>query len=363
MNLAQTTPTWQRLSRLAQPLNDRAAWDRLLQRIDPTWSLGDIRARIARRVEENDDTFSLHLHANRHWPGHRPGQHLQLQVEVNGVMRQRVFSISSAPSEATQDRRQLRLTIQRQPGHGVTDWLYRHARAGQVVTLSPPGGNFTLPDPAPSSLLMIAGGSGITPMMAMLKDLAARRHGGDIYLLQLCREPSRQLFAAELDALGRQLPALAVDIHFSQSGGRMTLESLAERVPGFASRHTLLCGPAGLIDQATTYWQAHPTLNALKTERFSPPRPTSRGAGQPTVAAGKAEQVFTQKDGQTLLESAEAAGLSPEYGCRAGICRTCLCRKTHGTVRNLITGLSSSQADEWIQLCVSVAESDLELDL
>ncbi len=363
MRLAETPSTPQRLSSLAQPLNDRAAWDRLLQRIEPTWSLGEIRARIVRRVEESDDTFSLYLRANRHWPGHRAGQNLRLQVEVDGVLRQRVFSISSAPTEARRNRRQLRLTIQRQPGQGVTEWLYQHARAGQVVTLSPPGGDFSLPDPVPPKLLMIAGGSGITPMMAMLNDLAGRGHSGDIYLLQLCRQPSRQLFAAELDALGRQLPGLAVDVHFSHSGGRLTLDSLADRVPDFDDRHTLLCGPAALMDAATAFWQTRPNRKALQTERFAAPRPKSSGTDQLAVSVTNSKQVFTQMTGQTLLESAEAAGLSPDYGCRAGICRTCLCRKTHGAVRNLITGLSSGQADEWIQLCVSVAESDLELDL
>lgn len=363
MHLAEPTSTRQRLSSLAQPLSDRAAWDRLLQRIDPTWSLTEIRARIVRRLEESDDTFSLHLLANRHWPSHRAGQHVRLQVEIDGVLRQRVFSISSAPSKDSRDRRQLRLTIQRQPGQGVTEWLYQHAGVGQVVTLSPPGGDFTLPDPVPSKLLMIAGGSGITPIMAMLNDLAGRGHSEDIYLLQLCRIPSQRLFAAELDTLGAQLPGLAVDVHFSQPGGRINLESLTERVPDLDSRHTLLCGPAGLMDQATAFWQTRPMCKALQTERFAAPRPKSSGTDQLAISAENSKQVFTQMNGQTLLESAEAAGLSPDYGCRAGICRTCLCRKTHGTVRNLITGLSSSQADEWIQLCVSVAESDLELDL
>ncbi len=362
--LRTDTPTQKRrLGRLIEPFNDRVAWDLLLQRLNPTWSVGEIRARVIRRAEESDDTFSLYLQANRHWPGHQAGQHLRLQVEINGVLRQRVFSISSAPGKTRATRGQLRLTIQRQPGQGVTDWLYQNARVGQVFTLGAPGGDFTLPAAVPTKLLMIAGGSGLTPMMAMLHHLAERGHVGDIHLIQLCRKPAQRLFAVELDALARQLPGLTVDVHFSHANGRLKLESLTDRVPDFDERHTLLCGPNTLMEQAMTFWQGRTTAGPLQIERFAAPRPAGQSGGLLSVTASQSEQMFTQIPGQTLLESAEASGLSPDYGCRAGICRTCLCRKTQGQVRNLITGLASSQADEWIQLCVSVAESDLQLDL
>lgn len=81
------------------------------------------------------------------------------------------------------------------------------------------------------------------------------------------------------------------------------------------------------------------------------------------MLALQSAQAFTQTNNRTLLESAETAGLTPKFGCRAGLCRTCLCQKRSGRVRNLVTGLVSTQPDEWVQLCISVAESDLELAL
>jgi ferredoxin len=101
----------------------------------------------------------------------------------------------------------------------------------------------------------------------------------------------------------------------------------------------------------------------LQQERFSAPRPPASTGGTRRIDARDSERVFTQNPGASLLESAEAAGLNPAFGCRAGLCRTCLCKKQSGTVRNLITGLRSDEPDEWVQLCISVAESDLELSL
>lgn len=348
-----------RLARLIQPLNGTLAWNQLLQQINPLWSLSDIRARVVQRVEEDADTLSLWLKPNGRWPGHTAGQHVALGVEINGVQRQRVFSLSSA----NRPDGLLRITLRRQPGNGVTDWLYRHAQVGQITTLSGPGGEFVLPDSVPSKLLMLAGGSGITPMMAMLEQLADQAHQGDIVLVQLHRNAGNRLFADQLKQLQQALPGLQLILHDSSHAGRLSVEALEAQVPDLAERHTFLCGPADWMADVSALFDARGLSAQLKQERFSAPRPASRPGAAPQVAAAKSEHVFTQNPGSSLLESAEAAGLQPAYGCRAGLCRSCLCKKQSGTVRNLLTGLSSEQPDEWVQLCVSVAESDIELNL
>ncbi|MCA1779843.1 MAG: ferredoxin reductase [Xanthomonadaceae bacterium] len=347
------------LREAVRPVADRQAWNRLLQGMHPLWTLGQVRARIVKRVEESDDTFSLWLRVNRHWNGHWPGQHVALGVEIDGVQRQRVFSLSLADDA----KRILRVTIRRQPGEGVTDWLHRHARAGQTVDLSQAGGQFLLPAPVPDRLLMIAGGSGITPIMAMLHDLAERGHGGDIILLQLCRSASQRLFADELTALQARLPGLKTVAHASAVSGRLAATSLPEQVRDLARRHTVLCGPAAFMADVEAVWADLGQSDRLQREHFSAPRPPTVPGLARRVVAVDSEQVFTQKNNLTLLEAAEGAGLAPKFGCRAGLCRTCLCKKHSGSVRNLLTGLVSTRPDEWVQLCVSVAETDLELSL
>jgi len=347
------------LREAVRPLADRQAWNRLLQGMHPLWTLGQVRARIVKRVEESDDTFSLWLHANRHWKGHRPGQHLALGVEIDGVRRQRVFSLSVADNA----KKTLRVTIRRQPGDGVTDWLHRHARPGQTVDLSQAGGEFLLPPAVPEHLLMIAGGSGMTPMMAMLHDLAERAHDGDIVLLQLCRSADQRLFAGELAALEPRLPGLKTVVHDSAVSGRLAAASLPDLVPDLARRHTMLCGPSAFMAGVEAVWADLGHSGRLQREHFAAPRPPSIPGAERQVFAIESEQLFTQKADLTLLEAAEAAGLAPKSGCRAGLCRTCLCKKQSGSVRNLLTGLVSTGPDEWVQLCVSVAESDLELSL
>lgn len=361
------SPITTRLARAARspwirPLNDAAAWDRLLGQANPLWSLREVRAQVVGRREEGADMFSLWLKPNRRWRGHLPGQHVALGVHIDGVQRHRVFSISSAGKSGEP----IRLSIRRQPGQGVTDWLFEHARIGLVCTLSAATGDFVLPMARPEKLLMIAAGSGITPLLAMLQGLAAECHRGDIVLLQLSRSAADRVFADELDELQSKLPGLRVQQHLSAEHGRLQPEYLDTLVPDLGQRTILLCGPQGLMDAVSAHMSARGLSDNLRTETFARPRharsDTSSGSAR-QVNCATSEHTFTQLPGVNLLEAAEAAGLQPRHGCRVGLCRTCLCRKHSGSVRNLLTGQHSAEPDEWIQLCISTAESDLELAL
>jgi stearoyl-CoA 9-desaturase NADPH oxidoreductase len=360
------SPITTRLARAARtpwlrPVNDTVAWDRLLARVHPLWSLRETRARVISRREEGADMFSLWLQPNRNWRGHVPGQHVALGVHIQGVQRHRVFSISSGGTRGEP----IRLSIRRQPGQGMTDWLFDHARIGLVCTLSAATGEFTLPVPRPGKLLMIGAGSGITPLLAMLHGLAAEGHRGDIVLLQLDRSANERGFADELGALQTRLPGLCLQQHCSAERGRLQPAELDTLVPDLADRTTLLCGPQALMDAVSAHMAARGLCGNLRMETFARPRhPRSDDPGAARhVRCATSKQTFTQLPGSSLLEAAEAAGLQPRHGCRVGLCRTCLCRKHSGSVRNLLTGQRSAEPDEWIQLCISAAESDLELGL
>ncbi|AKS41585.1 ferredoxin reductase [Wenzhouxiangella marina] len=361
----QHKPTSERLIRspwlreLARPLGDRNAWDRALAAVNPLWSASTCRARIVRRIEETEDHFSLWLQPNRHWRGHRAGQHISLGVEIDGVRQRRPFSISGARALG----RLIRVTIQRRPGDGVTAWLHDRASVGQIVELGQANGEFVLPARSHRRILMIAGGTGITPLIAMLQTLAETGDEREIKLLQLIRRRDQRLFAEELDRLTRRLPRLSIQLHCSEEHGRLDPRSIIEDTPSPSEWQTLLCGPDALMRDVEASWAEHGLSEQLSLECFGLRRSSQGDAGPSQVSAAGSNRVFTQQPNQTLMDAAEQAGLKPPSGCRAGVCRSCLCRKTSGRIRNQVTGQVSSGDEEWIQLCICSAESDVALDL
>lgn len=359
-----------------QPLNDVAALDDLLQLVQPTWSLRRVRARVVRVIAESPDTATFVLRANRHWRGFSAGQHVALEVEIDGVRTVRTYSLSSAP----QGGRTLALTVKQQEGGKVSSWLHRNLRVGQVVTLSQASGRFTLPaEPSGRRLLFLSAGSGITPVMSMVRDLAARglldgdATSADVSFVHACRTPQEALFARELEQLASRSPGLRVHHHHTATSGRLSFDALARLVPDYAQRETFLCGPSGFMELFEQAWAQQGLSERLHTEHFGPVRAGGRGArlskgttaleAPVAVRACRSGVTFTSGGTESLLTEAEKAGLSPRAGCRIGICHTCKRRKVSGTVENLLTGEVSSEPDQAIQLCVSAARSALELDL
>lgn len=357
---AASRPSWLRSAWL-HPFNDRTALNELLQRVLPRAALGEIRARVAGVIEETADTRSFELHTNRHWPSFRAGQHTLVTIDVRGRKLQRCFSLSSAPTRP----RRLAITVKRHSQSGATAWMHTHLRVGSIVTLSPPFGAFRMPEPMPKRVLMLSAGSGITPLMAMLRELYAQRCAGDIVLLHSCRQPADWIFSKELQAMASDWPSLQLKLHCTHNHDRLDADQLRALVPDFAERHSLLCGPPQFAEWVHSLYQQHHATALLHSETFGLPRALSGAAASAggAVHCAISEHSFTAVAGQPLLLAAEAAGLTPRYGCRIGICRTCLCRKQSGTVENLLTGEISAEPGQLIQLCISTARSPLTLDL
>lgn len=343
-----------------RPFNDAEAIDDLLRQVHPTWSLNQVRARVVGLIDETPDTRTLVLEANRQWRGHQAGQHVAVEVDINGALHQRSYSLSSQP----QDSRRLAITVKRQPGGKVSNFLHDHVGLGAVLTLSAPAGDFVLPTPAPAKLLMLSAGSGITPLMSQLRALQAAGYSGDLVFVHGARNRDSAIFRDELEQLAGEWPSLKLALHFSAESGRLDAAAIARLVPDYTERYTLLCGPQSFSDSLRQHYLAIDLGHRLATESFSGPQ--LRGLeldGAVQVRASKSEQVFTSTGTQPLLVEAENAGLNPKYGCRMGICRSCQCLKKSGTVQNLLTGEISSAPNQLIQLCISTARSDLELGL
>jgi ferredoxin-NADP reductase len=352
-------PAWARgggslLRGVAARLHLDKAADFWLGELDATWSLGGRRARVERVIDETRDVKTFVLAPHGAWPTHRAGQHVAVEVEVNGVRTRRCYSLSSAPSDPRPA-----ITVKRVAGGRVSEWMHRSLRPGAVVGLGDPAGDFTLHEPTPAKVLLLSGGSGATPVMSMLRELAARDALRDVVYAHCARSRDDVIFAAELDALAARHPGLRVALHL---GGVLDEAALDAMAPDLAERETFLCGPAGMMAVVEGVWELRGASHRLRRERFTAPRAVAGGAKARLHLAVSGRAVDAEA-GVTLLESLERAGERPAYGCRMGICNTCRCRKRSGTVVDAVTGAVSSEPDEDIRLCVSVAQTDLELAL
>ncbi len=360
--------TW--AQRVAAPLNATLAHplveniirpgsaEDFLRGLHPMLSLTDVRARVVRIVNETPDTKTFVLQPNALWQGALAGQFVNLRLQIDGRRVTRSYSLSSRPGA-----RRLAITVRRQTGGLVSNHLHQQARVGDVWTLSQAMGDFALPIQLPSRLLLLSAGSGITPVMAMLRELQARRYAGDVLFLHTCRTPQDLIFADSLREMAVTFPALKLQLHFTSQSGRLDAKALLSRVPDLAQCATWLCGPQSLMDSVQQMWRDTAIPAPLHNERFTALALLPTSAPGAPVTVTWAGQSFTTAGDAPLLVQAENAGLSPKHGCRIGICRSCQCTKTQGTVQNLQTGEISSQPGELIRLCISAARSNLTLDL
>ena len=349
-------------SRLAATLATPHSVDRYLELVNPMWAANEVRARIVDITREVDvpghpPVATLTLQPTSTWRGHRAGQHVQLGVEVDGARRTtRVFTVSSPESKAG-DR--FTITLRANPDGVVSRYLVERAEVGTMVHLSQAQGEFVLPDQVPDHIVFVSGGSGITPVMSMLRSLQRRTHRGRITFLHYAQSPEHQIFAAELEEVRRSGYGIDVHLLHPELGDPALSPAYLERlVPGYRDVPTWACGPAPLIAAVQA---AYDGSDALRVEYFKTPT-VSNGTAEGDISFTRAGTTAANS-GATLLEQAEAAGLTPPFGCRMGICFSCTATKKEGTVRNVLTGETSSLPDEDIRICVSSPEGDCSVDL
>jgi ferredoxin-NADP reductase len=338
--------------------------DSYLEQLGPLLVTGECRAEIVGIERGTEESATLTLRPNRAWRGFRAGQFVNVAVEIDGVRHQRCYSPACAEGRGAT----LEITTKRHREGLVSNFLVDRAERGMVVGLSPAEGDFQLPDPRPGSVLLIGGGSGITPLMAILRTLFAEGYAGPVALLHYAPDPERAIYREELDRLAATHPNFQLARSYTRAPGAGELDGhfsplhLPRSDPDFTAAETFACGPPALLDAVRGSW-ADGLEHRLHVESFVPP--TFVPVGEPGEGAISFADsgVEVTNSGESLLEHAEAAGLRPAYGCRMGICHTCTCRKRGGTHKNLLTGEVSSAPDEEIQLCVSAALGDLTVEL
>jgi ferredoxin-NADP reductase len=331
-----------------------------LRELDPTLAPEAIRARVLRVIDETPDVKTFVLAPNHNWRPHRPGQHTLVEVRIDGVRHQRCYSISSPPSA-----QHVAITVKRVPGGLVSNFLHDHVGTGDVIGLSGASGDFVLPEASTRSMLLLSGGSGITPTLAMLEVLFEEGRAVDLVFVHFARSRADVIAGARLTELAERA-GFRLIICTDDDAGPPGFEAsrFAALVPDFAERETFLCGPPGLMTRVEAMWAEAGVSERLHQERFTAPMAAPRDAAAPvTVTLSRSGRAVVAEGAGSLLEQLERAGEKPKSGCRMGICHTCRCRKVQGTVQNLVTGELSSEPDELIRLCISAPRTDLELGL
>ena len=355
------------LKGLVRPLASPEVFDFWAARLNPSWSWNRPLARIVARRDESCDAVTLLLQPNRHWGGIRPGQHLNVSAEIAGVRVTRSYSLSDRQRA---DGR-IAITVKAIAGGKLSQHLSRVAKVGDVLDLGPAFGEMTLPDAIDQSWLFLAAGSGITPLMAMTRELAARGMPTPLTLLYWARSRDELCFVDELRDLA--MKHAGFHVHFLLTGDAATAEDeregricdahLSALVPDLAARRAYACGPGGFVDAARALVAAH--APAFQAEAFTPPAMDNaiEGSGTVQVTLAASRRTLTLPRGQSLLKALEAEGLKPASGCRMGICNTCACGKRSGSTRHLHTGDTEHEPVSALRLCVNAATSDLVLEL
>jgi ferredoxin-NADP reductase len=353
-------------SRVAAVLTYPHGVDRYLEQFAPTWSLREVRAEVIAVRHQTADSVTMTLRPNRNWQGFRAGQYVRLTVEINGVRRTRCYS--PANSVHTKDGL-IELTAKAHSGGFVSRHLQQNLRPGMTVGLSQAEGQFALPEQRPERILLISGGSGITPVMSMLRTLCDEGHAGRITFLHYSNAAQDQIYAGELAAIAARYPnvellrAYAIAGQGGELQGYFSLEQLAKAVPDYADAQAFLCGPPAMMKVVQQVWAAAGLSERLHLEHFTAaPVVIDSANAEGEVRFARSERLAVNS-GATLLDQAEAAGLKPESGCRMGICKACTCRKTAGKVRDTRTGEISDGGEQDIQICISVPVGSVTLDI
>ena len=340
--------------------------ERYLEMIDPLWSETEVRAEVTDVTRKTADSVTLTLRPNANWKGFRAGQFVRLSVEIDGVRRTRCYS--PANSEFRRDGL-VELTVKVDPNGLVSRHLQANAVPKTVVHVSQAQGEFVLPLPHPRRILLISGGSGITPVMSMLRTLCDKAYNGRITFLHYAFTEDDVIYRQELAEIKAKYESVRIVRAYTDQpeggelSGYFSREHLLAADPHYAEAETYVCGPVPLMDAVRALWADEGLESQLHMEQFAAPVRTVSSEDAEGEITFSTSGTAVANSGRTLLEQAEDAGLNPEYGCRMGICFSCVRRKDTGMIRNVMTGDLCSDPDTSIKLCVSVPVGDVSIDL
>ena len=305
--------------------------DDYLELINPLWSTRELRGRIESITPETPDAATVLIKPGYQWEGHDPGQYTRIGLDIDGRRHWRAYSLTSDPERPDGC---ISITVKNVDEGVVSPCLVRRGRPGTVVSLGGVEGEFVLPDELPEKLLVIAAGSGITPIMSMIRSLEHRDALDDVVLLHSARTPEEVIFGDELRELASKHDGFTLHERHTKESGRMEPADLDRLCEDWRDRDAYVSGPGEMLDALDEHWEAEGDCERLHMERF-----------QPKIGGG------------------EEAGLELPFGCREGICHTCVGTLRSGKIRDLRTGKVHGNAGETVRTCIHAPEGPIEIEL
>jgi stearoyl-CoA 9-desaturase NADPH oxidoreductase len=360
---ADRHPGWHALRKIAARITTPLLPDDYLHLANPLWSARELRGRIVEVRRETEDSATLVIK-----PGwgfgfdYQPGQYIGIGLLMDGRWRWRSYSLTSSPATpGPGSPRTVTITVKAMPEGFLSTHLVAGVEPGTIVRLAAPQGNFVLPDPAPPAILFLTAGSGITPVMSMLRTLVRRNQITDVTHLHSAPTQSDVMFGAELAALAVDRPGYRLQVRETRKQGRLDLAALEQEVPDWRERQTWACGPEGMLAQAEKVWSSAGISDRLHLERFAVSKAAPAGAGG-TVTFVRSGRAVASDAATSLMDAGEGAGVQMPFGCRMGICQSCVVSLVEGHVRDLRTGQEHDPGTR-VQTCVSAASGDCALDI
>lgn len=346
--------------RAARALSSPLEVDDYIEMLNPLWTTRELRGRIESIERETADAVTVTIRPGHDWPGHKAGQFVRIGFDIDGVRHWRAYSLASDP-----DREDgcISITVKTVGDGLVSPFLAQRAEPGTIVTLSDVEGEYVLPDPLPAKLFFISGGSGVTPIMSMLRQLEREDALDDVVHVHSAGNADDVIFGSQLRDMAERHPGFRLHEQHTRALGRMGPGDLDALCPDWRERETYLSGPSGLIDALEQHWEEHGDPDRLNIERFQ----IKLDVGE-TGEGGRIRflesDCLAEADGETpILVAGEKAGLELPYGCREGICHTCVGTLCSGRVRDLRMGKVYGSDGESIRTCISAPEGDVEIDL
>jgi stearoyl-CoA 9-desaturase NADPH oxidoreductase len=358
--LIERSTALRRLRQFGKAMTTPLSPDDYLALINPLWSQRELRGRIEKVEPITDRAATLVIRPGWGWSfDHAPGQYIGIGVEIDGKFHWRSYSLSSVPLV---EGKTVSITVKAMPEGFLSEHLVNGLEPGTIVRLASPQGDFVLPDPPPEKALFLVGGSGITPVMSIIRTLDRRGSMPDVVLAYSAVHEEDMMFRDELRELAASHEGFALYERFTDRDGMLTPDQLDDVCHDWMDRETWACGPGPMLDAFTDHYKRLGREEHIHVERFTLNAAGGEGAGG-TVTFGVGGPTVEVDGATTLLEAGEKAGINMLFGCRMGICHTCDVPLASGRIRDLRSGNEHGEPNEYIQTCISVAAGDCTLTL